>query len=65
MLLTEWNWEEALKIRYEESYEEGFKFGTEEVAKKVAEKMNAERMDVNAIAEFTGLTVDDISRLCA
>ena len=71
MLLTEWKEEDALKIRWEEGREEGWGEGREEgveegmekKARKIAEKMKNRGKSVDEIAEFTGLTVDDILRL--
>lgn len=51
MLTTEWKLEDALKVSRME--------GKEEVAKK----MLAKGMEVNTIAELTGLTVDEILRM--
>ena len=63
MLLTEWKEEDALKIRWEEGREEGVEEGMEKKAIKIAEKMKNRGKGVDEIAEFTGLTVDDILRL--
>ena len=55
MLLTEWKEEDALKIRWEEGREEGMR--------ELVDMMKNRGKSVDEIAEFTGLTVDDILRL--
>ena len=59
MLYTPWDWETALRVRYEEGVEEGM----EEGARKIAKNMKNEGMSVNDIMMYTDLTVDDILKL--
>jgi hypothetical protein len=55
MLLTEWNWDDALDVRYEE--------GGEERAEKIAKKMKEAGRPFNEIADFTELSIDIIEKL--
>ena len=63
MLLTEWKEEDALKIRLEEGVEIGMERGIKKEAKRIAEQMKYEGVDVSTIARFTNLAIDDILRL--
>jgi predicted transposase/invertase (TIGR01784 family) len=71
MLLTEWSMDTALKVRGEEYWEkgrmegrtEGRVEGRMEEKKRMARAMLAKGRDKNEIAEFTGLTIDDVLRL--
>jgi len=38
MLMTEWNWDDALAVRYEEGYEAGYEQGREKWQTVVADK---------------------------
>ena len=55
MLLTEWDWDTALKV----SKKEGFEDGMERAARAMKDK----GMDVGTITEVTGLPVDTILNL--
>jgi predicted transposase YdaD len=59
MFKAEWDMDIALKVREEEGREEG----RIEEKKRMARAMLAKGKDKNEIAEFTGLTIDDILRL--
>jgi predicted transposase/invertase (TIGR01784 family) len=59
MLLTEWNWDDALAVRYEEGLEEGL----EEGKLKIARKMKQAGLPPKQIAEFTGLSPEEIAEL--
>ena len=59
MLLTEWNWDDALKVRKEEGMQKGMRKRAEQIARN----MKSAGMDTNTIAKMTGLFVDDILRL--
>jgi predicted transposase/invertase (TIGR01784 family) len=75
MLFHEWNWDEALEVRYEEGIEEGVAIGREEgvaigetrgEAKGVlqtARKMKAKGLNIALIAEITGLSEAEIEGL--
>ncbi|MDR2729098.1 MAG: Rpn family recombination-promoting nuclease/putative transposase [Chitinispirillales bacterium] len=56
MMLTEWKFEDALRVSREE--------GQREEKIKFAQKMKDKRMSVNEIAELTELTVDEILKYC-
>lgn len=51
--------EEREEIRWQDGYEEG----VEETTLKIAKKLKASGMDVEAIAENTGLSVEEIEEL--
>jgi len=55
MITSEWNMEIALEVRGEEK--------AQEKAEKIAKKMLAKGVDVNTVAEYTDLTVDEVLRL--
>ena len=55
MLMTEWNWDDALAVRYEEGMEEG--------VEKVARNALAEGIPFELINKITGLDLDDIRKL--
>jgi predicted transposase/invertase (TIGR01784 family) len=79
MLLTEWDWDTALRVREEdgvvkglrEGLREGMREGLREGMQKgelkgkmqTAKNLKAKGIDVDTIAEVTGLFVDDILRL--
>jgi predicted transposase/invertase (TIGR01784 family) len=55
MLMTEWNWDEALAVRFED----GEKKGREEVVKNAL----AKGLPVETISGITGLSIEDIEQL--
>jgi hypothetical protein len=57
MLLTEWNWDDALAVRYEEGIEEG----REEIAKNALR----EGATVEFVQKITGLDSETITRLAS
>ena len=59
MLLTEWNWDDALDVRYEEGLEEGLEKGKLEIARK----MKNSGMPFSEIAEYTGLPLKTIEQI--
>jgi hypothetical protein len=63
MPLTEWDWDTALKVRGEESFEEGVERGMERATLKNALSMKEKGIDLGPIAEITGLPVDTILNL--
>jgi predicted transposase/invertase (TIGR01784 family) len=71
MLFTEWNWDDALAVRFEEGREEGRERGLEEGLEKGLEK-GREEIARNALAkglppdtirEITGLDIETIRNL--
>ena len=67
MLLTEWNWDDALDVRYEEGLEEGREEGIEkghtEEKLEIARKMKNAGRPISEIEEFTGLSSESIKEL--
>ena len=61
MLLTEWNMEDALAVRYEEGWDDGLEKGRSEVARNALIK----GISINTISEITGLGIEDLKRLAA
>ena len=59
MLLTEWKFEDALRVREQEGREEGEEKGK----KKVAKTLKSMGMGVEDIAKATGLSVDEILKM--
>ena len=59
MLTTEWNWDDALAVRYEEGREEGMEKGREEVARSAL----AEGATFDFVQKITGLDVETIKKL--
>ena len=55
MLMTEWNWDDALAVRYEEGREEGLE--------KVARKALMKGASVEYVKEITGLDEEAIRKL--
>ena len=69
MLLTEWNWDEALATRFQEGREEGVEKGREEGIwkgiKQTARNALAQGFSVEAIQSITGLSPEAIKGLQA
>jgi predicted transposase/invertase (TIGR01784 family) len=67
MLMTEWNWDDALAVRYEEGLEkgleEGLEKGLEEGLEKTARNALAEGISIDIIEKITGLDLDTIRKL--
>ncbi|GHV85089.1 hypothetical protein AGMMS50230_06970 [Spirochaetia bacterium] len=59
MLLTEWNMDDALAVRYEEGVEDGFIQKQLEIARN----MKSGGVPENQIAGYTGLPVGEIAKL--
>ena len=65
MLMTEWNWEDALAVRYEEGIEEGLEKGRETEREELARKALAEGISHEQIHKITGLDDEAIRKLQA
>jgi predicted transposase YdaD len=71
MLLTEWNWEDALEVRWEEGWEEGreqgreqgLEQGLEQGRRETAKNLKAMGLSVDRIAAATGLDPELINAL--
>jgi hypothetical protein len=59
MLMTEWNWDDALAVRYEEGLEEG----EENKALEIAINALAEGSTSEFVQKITGLDMDTIEGL--
>ncbi|MDR2700824.1 MAG: hypothetical protein LBB72_00170 [Spirochaetaceae bacterium] len=59
MLMTEWNWDDALAVRYEEGMEDGIEKGLAIAAQKAIGK----GLSVEMIHDITGLDLETIQRL--
>jgi predicted transposase/invertase (TIGR01784 family) len=69
MLLTEWNWDDALAVRYEEGIEEGREEGRMEGRMEGCEEIAKNALRAGAAVEFvqkiTGLDTETITRLAS
>jgi hypothetical protein len=69
MLLTEWKWEDALQVRWEEGREEGREEGWEKGMEKSREEIAKNALSEGASTEFvrkiTGLDIKTITQLAA
>ena len=63
MLITEWNTETALNVRYEEGMEVGIEVGREESIEATAKKALAEGLPIEVIQKITGLSPEIIKQL--
>ena len=71
MLMTEWNWDDALAVRFEEGLEEGMEKGREEGMEKgraneqreIARNALAEGASVEFVQKITGLDMEAIEKL--
>jgi predicted transposase/invertase (TIGR01784 family) len=59
MLLTEWNWDDALDVRFEEGCEEGGNKKAEEIARNAL----AKNIPIETVMEITGLDIETIRNL--
>ncbi|MDR3174854.1 MAG: hypothetical protein LBU19_11425 [Treponema sp.] len=59
MLIAEWNWDDALAVRYSEGMEKGMEEGREEIARNAL----AAGLPPGTISEITGLDITTINRL--
>jgi hypothetical protein len=59
MLFTEWNWDDALAVRFEEGLEKGLEKGREEIARNAL----AKGMSPDIIGEITGLDIETIRNI--
>ena len=59
MLYTEWNWDDALAVRYEEGHEDGMEKGRLEIARNLL----AEGAALDFIQKITGLDMETIKNL--
>jgi hypothetical protein len=55
MLLTEWNWDDAMDVRFEE--------GGDERAEKIARSMKNDGKPLDEIIKYTGVPIETIEKL--
>jgi predicted transposase YdaD len=65
MLMTEWNWDDALAVRYEEGHEDGWEEGREDEKLEIARNALAKGSSPEFVHEITGLDMDTIEGLRA
>jgi hypothetical protein len=65
MLLTEWNWKDALQVAREEAREEGMEDGMEKGKEEIARNALSEGASPEFVRKITGLNLDTITRLAA
>jgi predicted transposase/invertase (TIGR01784 family) len=63
MLLTEWKFEDALRVREMEGIEKGIEKGEKKNSIRVAKNLKSMGMGVEDIAKATGLSVDEILKM--
>ena len=67
MIFTEWNWDDALAVRFEEGREEGWEKGREEGVEEGREEIarNAlmEGLSTETIQKITGLDIETIRHI--
>jgi predicted transposase/invertase (TIGR01784 family) len=67
MLFTEWNWDDALAVRFEEGVEEGIEKGMEKGIEKgreeIARNALAKGLPPEIIGEITGLDIETIRHI--
>ena len=59
MLMTEWNWDDALAVRYEEGHEDG----REDEKLEIARNLLSEGSTPEFVHKITGLDMDTIDGL--
>ena len=63
MLMTEWNWDDALAVRYEEGMEKGREEGIERGIEQTARNALAEGASIGFVQKITGLDIETIKKL--
>ena len=67
MLLTEWNWDDALAVRFEEGLEEGMERGREEGReegyRQIAMKALSKGLPLDVIKDITGFDLETIQKI--
>jgi len=59
MLMTEWNWDDALAVRYEEGWEEG----RSDEKLEIVRNLLAEGSTPEFVQKITGLSLETINEL--
>ena len=63
MLLTDWNWDEAMEVAKEEAWQDGRAEGERKRSFDIAKKLRMRGDPLDEIANLTGLTVEQIQNL--
>jgi predicted transposase/invertase (TIGR01784 family) len=63
MLLTEWNWDDALAVRYEEGWEGGWEGGREEKQEEIARNALARGYSPEQVCDITGLDMEAVMNI--
>jgi predicted transposase YdaD len=63
MLFTEWNWDDALAVRFEEGLEEGLEKGLEKGREEIARNALMEGLSAETIQKITGLDIETIRNI--
>jgi predicted transposase YdaD len=59
MLYTEWNWDDALAVRYEEGLEDGLEKAKENIARNLLAKGST----IEFVRDITGLDIETIKNM--
>jgi predicted transposase/invertase (TIGR01784 family) len=65
MLLTEWDWDMALEVRWEDGVEEGREQGLKEGLKNTAKNALAKGLPLETIRDITGLDLETLKNLAS
>jgi hypothetical protein len=63
MLLTEWNWDDALEVAREEAWEDGMERGRTEGLEITAFNALSKGISVQTVQEITGLEITTIEAI--
>jgi len=63
MLITEWNWDDAKQVWYEEGLEEGLEKGLEKGREETARNALAEGASIEFVQKITGLDIETLKNL--
>ena len=63
MLLTDWNWDEAMEVAKEEAWKDGREEGERKKSIDIAKKLRMRGDPLDEIAKLTGLTAEQIQSL--
>ena len=63
MLMTEWNMDDALAVRYEEGHEDGMEKGLEAAKESIARNLLAKGSTPEFVRDITGLDIETINNL--
>jgi predicted transcriptional regulator len=63
MLMTEWNWDDAMEVLREETWEEAREETWTERGEEIARNALAKGLSMEVISEITGLSTEDVERI--